>query len=111
VCQDGICTTTCATNADCGTGQICDSTQGVCIDDPSPTAGCGPNMACVGIQECGADGYCHYACDTVAYCKAIDVRFDYCDMNVCKTEEEVNPECTIDNPCPAGQDCISNKCL
>ena len=29
----------------------------------------------------------------------------------CKTEEEVNPECTSQEPCPSGQDCINNHCL
>ena len=111
VCKDGICSTECTTNTDCATGEICDSVGGVCVPDPSPTAGCGASQACVGIQQCMADGYCHYACSTVQECKLIDVRYDYCDQNMCKTEEEMNPECTIDQPCPQGQDCISNECL
>ena len=112
VCIGGLCTTPCATNAECPAGQICDSAAGGCIDDPSPQEGCDAQTVCTGVgQVCKDDGYCHYECTNVTDCKLIDARFDYCDASICKTEEEVNPECTLGDPCPAGQDCISNKCL
>jgi hypothetical protein len=112
ICQGGFCTTPCTTNAECGAGQICDGASGSCIPDPSPTKACGPNEACTGAgQQCGPDGYCHYPCTTTNECKLVDSRFEACDQGICKTQEEASPECTIDNPCPAGQDCISNHCL
>ncbi|MRG91838.1 hypothetical protein GF068_07855 [Polyangium spumosum] len=111
-CVDGICEPGCKTNAECPSGEICDSTAGGCIPDPSPVPGCGPGQApCPGAAQCGADGYCHYPCADLTACKLIDNRFVACDQGICKTNEEVNPECSLDKPCPAGKDCISNKCL
>lgn len=110
-CVNGVCEPACTKNADCPAGDICDSTSGGCIPDPSPKPGCGPNKACPGTAKCGDDGYCHYPCTTLTDCKLIDSRFFACDASICKTEEEVSPECSLDKPCPAGQDCISNKCL
>ncbi len=60
---------------------------------------------------CGADGYCHYACTSANDCQLIDVFFTVCQMGVCMTDAQANPECTMEMPCPAGKDCISNKCL
>jgi hypothetical protein len=48
---------------------------------------------------------------TTQECKLIDNRFEACDMGVCKTIEEIAPECTLSMPCPDGLDCISNQCL
>jgi hypothetical protein len=113
ICVDGVCATGCATHADCAAGEVCNAATGACILDPSPQPGCGAvGAACGGVgQQCMADGYCHYPCTTVEACQLIDNRFIACDTGICKTEEEVSPECTIEDPCPAGQDCISNSCL
>jgi hypothetical protein len=111
LCVDGFCSKPCLANADCGAGKICDGQSGACIPDPSPQVGCSANMPCTGQgQQCGADGYCHYPCNDVNACKLIDNRFAACDQSVCKTQEEVNPECTLNMPCPSGKDCISNHC-
>lgn len=110
-CVGGLCTSICSTNTDCAAGEICNAATGSCIADPSPKAGCGDTVMCTGVgQQCAADGYCHYACTTVPECKLHDSRFVACDQGICKTAEEVEPECTIDNPCAAGKNCISNKC-
>jgi hypothetical protein len=82
------------------------------------------NSDCVAAspQTCGImggidDGFCHYTCNPMGpmggltQCKQIDSRFDYCDGGVCKTLAEKSPQCTTQIPCPAGKDCISNKCL
>jgi hypothetical protein len=113
LCVNGLCTTTCATNDECAEGEICDSAAGSCVTDPSPQPLCDDVVVCTGQgQQCMADGYCHYPCADVMTCKLIDVRFVACDTGFCKTEEEVNPECTVNDPCPEeGQDCISNECL
>ena len=111
-CVGGLCQLPCEANADCAEGQICDATSGHCIDDPAPTEACADDVDCTGVgQVCGDDGYCHYPCSTVEECKLIDARFDHCDAGFCKTDEEVNPECSIEDPCPEGQDCVSNVCL
>ncbi len=112
LCKNGFCTTTCTDNVDCPMGKICDSTTGICITDPSPHPTCDQTTKCTGPgQQCLADGYCHYPCTSVNTCKTIDSRFVACDQGFCKTAEEVTPECSVDKPCPAGKDCISNHCL
>jgi hypothetical protein len=68
-------------------------------------------MPCPAPEVCEADGFCHYPCSSVAQCKLYDNRFVACDMGICKTQEEVNPQCTMTMPCPAGQTCISNTCF
>ena len=110
-CVGGLCTSACVANADCPAGEICNAGTGTCVANPSPTAACSDTVKCTGVgQECAADGYCHYPCTTVPECKLHDSRFVACDKGICKTAEEVEPECTIDNPCKAGKNCISNKC-
>jgi hypothetical protein len=111
ICVDGICQLECDENTDCVAGEVCDATSGSCILDPSPTPSCGPDKPCLGAAQCGADGYCHYGCMNLTECKLVDSRFFACDLGICKTEEEVNPECTLKKPCPAGKDCVSNQCL
>ncbi len=112
ICSGGFCTTGCTTTADCAPDEICDGANHVCIPDPSPNPVCGGNLMCPGVgQVCLDDGFCHYTCADVNQCKLIDNRFVACDQGVCKTAEEVDPECTIDNPCPPGKSCVSNKCL
>ncbi len=112
VCVNGLCTTKCALNADCPNGELCDSATKSCFPDPTPKPICGGNVSCPGIgQVCSADGYCRYPCSTVQECKLIDSRFVACDQSVCKTQEEVNPQCDLAHPCPNGIACVSNKCV
>lgn len=111
-CIGGLCATPCTEIGDCTDGQICDGGSGTCIDDPAPQPVCAVDQPCTGIgQQCGDDGYCHYPCSSVGECQLIANQFVACDAGICKTQAEVDPECTLDNPCPAGQDCISNQCL
>lgn len=111
LCVDGLCTTACQTHADCAEDEICNAATGVCIADPSPRPGCGSTACAAQGQQCMADGYCHYPCSTAQTCQLIDNRFVDCQAGICRTREEVAPQCTIDRPCPSGKDCISNKCL
>jgi hypothetical protein len=112
ICAGGLCTTTCSVNTDCSPGQICDSQAHNCVVDPSPKPVCSNMVKCTGVgQVCLADGYCHYPCGTVDDCKKVDSRFIACDTGVCKTDEEVKPQCTASIPCPVGQACVSGKCL
>ncbi len=110
-CIDGICRLGCEETSDCAADEVCDATNSSCIPNPSPTPSCGPDKPCPGAAECGGDGYCHYGCKDLTECKLVDSRFFACDLGICKTEEEVNPECTLQKPCPVGKDCVSNQCL
>ena len=110
-CIGGFCTTPCALNTDCPVGQLCDAGSGACFDDPTPQPLCGGSLTCPGVgQICDADGYCRYPCATVEECKLIDARFVACET-VCKTKDEVDPQCDLDHPCPGTQQCISNTCV
>lgn len=110
-CAGTICQTSCTKNAECPPGEVCDGTTKGCIPNPSPIPSCGPSKPCPGTAQCGTGGYCQYGCATVTECKLIDSRYTACDQNICKTNEELNPQCSLDKPCPMGQDCVSNKCL
>ena len=111
ICVGGLCTTGCNTDSQCAAGEVCDGSSHACIQDPAAKPICNTSKPCPPPEVCQADGYCHYPCSTVNQCKLIDNRFVACDKGVCKTDAEVNPECTLTKPCPAGKDCISNKCL
>jgi hypothetical protein len=111
-CVNGLCTTGCMTNAECPSGELCSATTHTCFDDPTPKPLCNGSMMCPGQgQVCGADGYCHYPCSNLTECKLIDNRFVACDMSICKTEEEIDPECDLDHPCPGTAVCVSNACV
>jgi hypothetical protein len=71
---------------------------------------CSSNLPCPAGEECGTDGFCHYPCTSTSACQLIDTRFVACNDGVCKTEEEVDPQCTLEVPCPAGKTCVSNVC-
>jgi hypothetical protein len=113
VCVNGVCAIACSQTADCQDGDVCNATTGACMTDPNPQPKCDMvGDPCAGVgQTCATDGYCHYTCTTTQECKLIDNRFDACDQGTCKTDEEINPECTLANPCAAGMDCISNQCI
>jgi hypothetical protein len=110
ICSGGLCTTACDTSAQCDEGQVCDGAAHACIPDPSPKPICDAAHPCPVPQLCGFDGYCHYPCGDVAECKLVDDRYVACDQSVCKTQQEMFPECTIESPCPEGQSCVSNEC-
>ncbi|WP_438036270.1 hypothetical protein [Sorangium sp. So ce204] len=111
ICVDGACSTGCASHADCAPGEVCNAATGACMDDPSPQPGCGAKACAAQGQECMEDGYCHYPCENTRACQLIDSRFVGCEDGFCKTREEVAPECSLDEPCPDGESCISGKCL
>jgi hypothetical protein len=109
-CINGTCRANCIADVDCPPGEVCDYSKGGCIPNPSPSPSCGPNKPCPANAQCGSAGYCQYPCMDVTACKLIDSRFSVCDQ-ICKTPEEVNPQCNLQKPCPVGKTCVSNKCL
>ena len=110
ICVSGLCTTKCTANSQCASGEICDGSSNTCVPDPSPKPVCSTTQPCPAPEECLTDGFCHYPCTSTSQCKLIDNRFT-CDTGICKTDQEINPQCTLQMPCPAGKSCISNTCL
>ncbi|WP_437650053.1 hypothetical protein [Sorangium sp. So ce362] len=110
LCVEGACTARCTTHDDCAAGEVCNAVTGACMADPSPQPGCATTACAAQGQECMEDGYCHYPCDSEQACRLIDSRFVGCNDGFCKTREEVAPECTLDEPCPDGESCISGEC-
>jgi hypothetical protein len=101
MCVDGTCLSTCASNAECGTGENCRA--GLC--EPAEcrrTADCGGGEICVDAscentcnKTTGAGCTTGYSCNTLGYCEP--------DTNVaCRT----NAECGRDEICTAG-DCVT----
>ena len=110
-CVDGFCTSACITNADCAADFLCEAASGTCFQDLGPTLVCSDAIPCAGEGQTCSDGFCRYACATVQDCKLIDARFDACDAAVCKTDEELNPECGLGLPCAGEAPCVSNECV
>jgi hypothetical protein len=110
-CVDGFCTTACATNADCDPDYLCEAATGTCFQDLGPTPVCSEAAPCAGEGQTCLDGFCRYSCTTLEGCKLIDSRFDACDASVCKTDEELNPECGLGLSCPGDAPCVSNECV
>lgn len=110
VCSGGVCAVQCTTNSQCAAGDVCDGASNTCITNPSPTPVCSASTPCPTGEDCLSDGFCHYPCTTTAQCVLIDNRFT-CSGGYCKTQEEINLQCTLTMPCPAGKTCISNTCF
>lgn len=110
-CVNGDCTSPCALNTDCPAGELCEISSGTCVDDTSPTPSCSDEQPCAGDGQNCLEGVCRYGCESLEACKLIDGRFDACDAGVCKTQEEVAPQCTFSEPCASGALCISNVCI
>jgi hypothetical protein len=110
-CIDGFCTTACITNADCPEDFLCAAATGTCFQDLGPTPVCSDDVPCAGEGQACTDGFCRYSCATLEECKLIDSRFDACDASVCKTDDEVNPECGLGLPCDPAAPCVSNECV
>jgi hypothetical protein len=111
ICQSGLCTSQCSSNSQCADGEVCDGATQTCIPDPSPKPVCSTAMPCPANEVCEADGFCHFPCTSLSQCALIDNRFVACAAGVCKTSQEVNPQCTLTMPCPLSKSCISNTCL
>ncbi len=118
VCVGGLCTSACTQNSDCAPGDVCNWNTGTCMADPSIQPACSQDSECQSAQpqKCAGLGFCYFVCDPASptadmFCKSIDNRLVKCDQGLCKTQEELTPQCTTQIPCPVGQDCINNKCL
>ena len=112
ICVNGLCTSACTANSQCALGEVCDGTSGSCVVDQSIKPLCGPGIAlqCPHNEVCLADGFCHYPCTSASSCKLIQKLYDVCANGYCAQLIQANPECTLELPCPVGQNCVSNQC-
>ena len=110
ICTNGVCSVQCTSNSQCAAGDVCDGASNTCIANPSTKPVCSSSTPCPAGEDCLANGFCYYPCTTTAACVLIDNRFT-CSGGYCKTQQEINPQCTLSMPCPAGKTCISNTCL
>jgi hypothetical protein len=110
ICASGVCAASCTTNNQCGSDEVCDGTTGSCIPNPSTKPVCSTAEPCPTGEQCLSDGFCHYPCTTTADCEVHDNRFT-CSNGYCKTQQEIDPQCTLTMPCPDAGTCISNTCF
>lgn len=121
ICADGACLAACSATSACEGTAVCD--KGVCrpgvdpgdagVPDTRPKPNCDTDLECGGGETAKMciGGYCRYTCQTDDTCRLIDTRIGFCAADgVCRTENEANPECTIDAPCEGGKSCIDNRC-
>lgn len=109
-CVEGVCQGGCDTNDDCAPTEICNATTGTCIEDPQPSRPCENDASVCGATQVCKDGYCRYPCTDGDSCKLIDARIPVCQGGICMSETEANPECTKQEDCAPGLDCVSNEC-
>jgi hypothetical protein len=110
LCVGGVCQGVCETTDDCAPGEVCNGATGTCMADPQPTRPCAEDpLVCNANQVC-VDGYCRYPCTDGTSCQLIDARIPVCEAGICMSQAEANPECTKQDDCPSGQDCVSNVC-
>ena len=112
VCQSGQCVRStppaCTSSSQCATGQVCQS--GACVQPQPQDAGPGP--ACVTDRDCGSNQRCNAGqcvavapgCTSNSQCAA----GQSCLGGQCITP---NPGCTSNAQCAAGQSCIGGQCV
>lgn len=113
LCVSGTCVTApppaCTSNAQCPAGQVCQA--GVCVSPPPPA--CRTDADCAANQRCQS-GACVAAppppaCRTDADCASNEI----CQSGVCVAapNDAGTPGCTSSAQCPSGQVCQSGVCM
>ena len=101
VCIDGRCAAECTENADCPTGQMCES--GVCRDIPPNVGECDADNPCDDGFTC-VDAVCRESCSADSECG----EGRYCDAGTCRVDDRASPFCTDDSECRFA--CINGLC-
>jgi hypothetical protein len=109
-CVGGVCQGGCVTNDECAPNEICNGATGTCIEDPQPTRPCAKDPSVCNVTQVCVDGYCRYPCTDGESCKLIDARIPVCEGGICMSVAEADPECTKQQDCGPGEDCVSNVC-
>jgi hypothetical protein len=103
-CVDGACTPSCSANKPCPTGYACDTSKGVCTNNPGPCINSGQCNGKVCVQEhcvdaCGPGGTCG------AGLKCVD--------GGCSPDQQPVFTCSTDgaqDACQAGSICLRHSC-
>jgi hypothetical protein len=99
-----MCHQACTSDANCGTGDTCQS--GHCFPNPKPVGGCVYNSDCPASDTC-VNGACHSPCTQDSDCTN---PADFCDHNLCQPDWRKVAQCKIDADCAAGQECVNAVC-
>src|SRR5688572_3230168 len=97
--------TSCATDAECGEGQVC--CDGLCKDArvPEDEATCTYSGECGG-GLCDDGGLCHAPCTVDADCGTGDV----CSSGTCWTNPTPTIQCLVGADCGEAHSCINGTC-
>jgi len=106
VCGDKGCLTTCAKDADCTTGNVCDTASGQCV---AARSSCSPDgLSAIPADKSAPKACSPYLCDTVngdcftACTKTEQCQTGFaCDGSVCKPSASAEPE--ADSGCAVSQ--------
>ncbi len=131
VCFDQVCTSTCSSNADCFSDEVCAErpgrgTERVCQESDIPGGGCDSDFDCPDRHFCESsscvhDGTCSADTDCFGnevcfggYCRECADDFDcpsgeFCDSGFCLPDG--GDECWHDDDCALGEFCDGGLCL
>ncbi len=105
-CAQGVCTASCSASVACPTGYGCDTTNGICSQNPTactvPGGACGSNGICV-------EGHCDAKCGTGNTCATGLV----CVNGGCMPNERASFICTtegVQDVCASGSICLRHNC-
>jgi hypothetical protein len=117
LCVTGTCLTTCAADAQCGSGQRCDG--GVCRVDTRPRPFCTMDSECSSGSVCN-NGACRRVCAAPGAagdleCQRFDMQLPLCvaanaTRSLCTSTTEAHPECARTADCAAGRTCVNAAC-
>src|SRR5690606_4770926 len=100
-CVDGGCVNICGSDAQCGSGTVCDG--GFCVPNPGE---CTTSSQCATGERC-VEGRCLQDCHTTG----CDNTNDYCaEDGFCRPRWQRDPFCSSDDDCAAGSRCIDGAC-
>ena len=94
----------CATNADCGSGLICDSSQpgGYCTASPCTPNSCPEESVCIEFPD--KSKYCMLRCDGGSDCRDdYTCETNYGDLPFCSASPYVPPATTSPSPANASK--------
>ncbi|MBN2725000.1 MAG: hypothetical protein JXR95_13100 [Deltaproteobacteria bacterium] len=109
ICMDGVCHDQCTVDADC-TNSADRCADGMCIPNDVARPMCYTNNECNGGEEC-VDGVCRVPCVDSEDCEGCPGNPICGDFGYCVDNNDINPECSIENDCENGMICMDAMCV